>query len=285
MKNSLNKLTHHKDDRRLSDVEPSKEPMPLQGSPAFLNQVLFNLFTIFLILAALAFPYTIEGAYNHMPSLSAVLGSSKTETTVEASQTETSEVEVTETLTSESETTEVEESLVAQGDNPESDSGAVDGDTTTIGEITGDELEDDLSGSPLLLNEPSDEPAPSPDAAITETQSESSLESPATEILAPESPATETPAPKKTPSLDGPDSSVPDDGLAFPRVPVSSSKIASVGHDSEAKTLYVEFKNGHVYRYDDIPQKVYDGLMKAESHGTFFDDEIKDAGYEFKKLK
>lgn len=274
MKNSLNKLTHHKDDRRLSDVEPSKEPMPLQGSPAFLNQVLFNLFTIFLILAALAFPYTIEGAYNHMPSLSAVLGSSKTETTVEASQTETSEVEVTETLTSESETTEVEESLVAQGDNPESDSGAVDGDTTTIGEITGDELEDDLSGRPLLLNEPSDEPAPSTDAAITETQSESSLESPATETLASE-----------TPSLDGPDSSVPDDGLAFPRVPVSSSKIASVGHDSEAKTLYVEFKNGHVYRYDAIPQKVYDGLMKAESHGTFFDDEIKDAGYEFKKLK
>lgn len=69
------------------------------------------------------------------------------------------------------------------------------------------------------------------------------------------------------------------------RTPVSSSNIASIGYDSNSNTLEVEFHNGGLYEYYDIPQGVYDSFMKAPSHGTYFDVNIKKAGYKYRKLK
>lgn len=54
------------------------------------------------------------------------------------------------------------------------------------------------------------------------------------------------------------------------RMPVSSSSLASVGYDPEAETLEIEFLNGGVYQYYNVPQVVYDGLMQAPSAGKYF---------------
>lgn len=39
---------------------------------------------------------------------------------------------------------------------------------------------------------------------------------------------------------------------------VSSSNIASIGYDASDMILEVEFLNGAIYQYYDVPQSVYD---------------------------
>jgi hypothetical protein len=58
------------------------------------------------------------------------------------------------------------------------------------------------------------------------------------------------------------------------RVPVSSSALRSVAYDGG--TLEVEFVNGTVYRYFDVPDRVHALLMTAGSHGRFFNAHIRD---------
>lgn len=65
---------------------------------------------------------------------------------------------------------------------------------------------------------------------------------------------------------------------------VESSNLASIGYDAENESLEVEFKNGGIYQYFDVPENVYDELMSASSHGQYFDRNIKKAGYEFQKM-
>jgi hypothetical protein len=60
------------------------------------------------------------------------------------------------------------------------------------------------------------------------------------------------------------------------RVSVSSSNIASVGHDDPAQTLEVEFLNGAVYEYYDVPEHVYQELISASSVGRYFAQRVKD---------
>jgi len=50
------------------------------------------------------------------------------------------------------------------------------------------------------------------------------------------------------------------------RQSVSSSRLVSVGYDTENKVLEVEFKHGGIYQYNDVPEKIYNDLMKALSH-------------------
>ncbi|MGN6506561.1 MAG: KTSC domain-containing protein, partial [Tepidisphaeraceae bacterium] len=40
--------------------------------------------------------------------------------------------------------------------------------------------------------------------------------------------------------------------------------------------LEVEFKNGHVYRYFNVPFSTVEGLMHAGSAGKFFSRQIRD---------
>lgn len=40
------------------------------------------------------------------------------------------------------------------------------------------------------------------------------------------------------------------------RKSVTSSNIASIGYDETSETLEIEFKNGGVYQYFDVPQGV-----------------------------
>lgn len=56
---------------------------------------------------------------------------------------------------------------------------------------------------------------------------------------------------------------------------VQSSNIESIGYDSGRQTLEIEFLNGSIYQYFDIPQHIYDGLMGADSQGKFLAANIK----------
>ena len=64
------------------------------------------------------------------------------------------------------------------------------------------------------------------------------------------------------------------------RLPVTSSNLASVGYDATSQTLEVEFNHGGVYQYFNVPEYVYEELMSASSHGTYFSANIRnDYGY------
>ncbi len=54
------------------------------------------------------------------------------------------------------------------------------------------------------------------------------------------------------------------------RIPVESSNIAAVGHDAETETLDVEFHNGTVYRYAEVPLEEHEAWMQADSLGAHF---------------
>ncbi|PKP14055.1 MAG: KTSC domain-containing protein [Bacteroidetes bacterium HGW-Bacteroidetes-3] len=68
------------------------------------------------------------------------------------------------------------------------------------------------------------------------------------------------------------------------RQSVESSNLASIGYDAANEILEVEFNHGGVYQYFDVPENVYEELMNADSHGQYFDRNIKKAGYEFQKI-
>lgn len=51
---------------------------------------------------------------------------------------------------------------------------------------------------------------------------------------------------------------------------MSSSSIASVGHDPETDTLEVEFRDGSVHQYDGASAKDHHALVNASSVGKHF---------------
>ena len=65
---------------------------------------------------------------------------------------------------------------------------------------------------------------------------------------------------------------------------VSSSNIASIGYDPMRMILEVEFLNGSIYQYYDVPEELYIGLMAASSHGKFLNEYIKKCGYRFERV-
>lgn len=56
---------------------------------------------------------------------------------------------------------------------------------------------------------------------------------------------------------------------------VKSSEIRSVGYDPSAKVLEIEFNSGGIYQYFGVPEHLYTELMAASSHGTYFNQHIK----------
>lgn len=67
------------------------------------------------------------------------------------------------------------------------------------------------------------------------------------------------------------------------RQAVTSSNIASIGYDASSQTLEVEFLNGGVYQYFDVPQHIYNGIMSADSHGQYLAQNIKGV-YRYSKI-
>jgi len=56
---------------------------------------------------------------------------------------------------------------------------------------------------------------------------------------------------------------------------VISSNILGIAYDEDTQTMQVEFTNGGVYKYDDVPQEVYEDFLNAGSPGSFFANDIK----------
>ena len=66
---------------------------------------------------------------------------------------------------------------------------------------------------------------------------------------------------------------------------VNSSEISTIGYDPSSLVLEVEFKTGGVYQYRGVPANVYSGLMNAPSHGTYFNQYVKKAGYAYTRVR
>ena len=58
---------------------------------------------------------------------------------------------------------------------------------------------------------------------------------------------------------------------------VSSSTIERVAYDRQTMTLSVEFKNGTVYQYFDVPEYVFSEFIAAGSPGQYLAQNIKRA--------
>jgi len=58
------------------------------------------------------------------------------------------------------------------------------------------------------------------------------------------------------------------------RTPVQSSCVATVGYDPVTSVLEIEFKNGKVYRYQQVPRAAYRLLMQAPSIGRYVNEQI-----------
>lgn len=61
----------------------------------------------------------------------------------------------------------------------------------------------------------------------------------------------------------------------IPRVQVDSSGMRSVGYSKRKHILEIEFANGAVYRYINVPPSVYRDLIAAESKTRYYDQNIK----------
>lgn len=56
---------------------------------------------------------------------------------------------------------------------------------------------------------------------------------------------------------------------------VSSSNLQSIGYDEESQTLEVEFINGGIYQYFDVPKHLFEDFLNAASVGSFLARNIK----------
>jgi len=65
-------------------------------------------------------------------------------------------------------------------------------------------------------------------------------------------------------------------------IPVESSMIHAVGYDRKGRILEVIFNSGQIYCYEEVPPKVYKGLMEARSKGQYMRAEIIDMYPEYR---
>jgi hypothetical protein len=58
-------------------------------------------------------------------------------------------------------------------------------------------------------------------------------------------------------------------------VNVTSSNLLKVRYLENEAILEIEFKNGRIYQYFEVPKHIYDGLIASGSHGEYFNNQIK----------
>jgi lysyl-tRNA synthetase class 2 len=66
------------------------------------------------------------------------------------------------------------------------------------------------------------------------------------------------------------------DAIAFPLLKSTSNVIKSFDYEGKTQTLRVEFNNGSVYKYHDVPDSVYQELKIAPSVGQYFNTHIRE---------
>lgn len=50
---------------------------------------------------------------------------------------------------------------------------------------------------------------------------------------------------------------------------VESSMIQAFGYDEDTETLLAIFNSGKTYQYSEVPKEVYEGLLEADSKGSY----------------
>lgn len=69
------------------------------------------------------------------------------------------------------------------------------------------------------------------------------------------------------------------------RLFVESSNICSIGYDGNQSVLQVEFNNGSIYNYYNVPKRIYSELINAESYGRYLDKHVKKAGFRYEIVR
>ena len=57
--------------------------------------------------------------------------------------------------------------------------------------------------------------------------------------------------------------------------PIESSMFDSQHYDANSRVLTVQFKNGAIHQYSDVPADKHDAFIGNKSPGKFFNDKIK----------
>lgn len=65
--------------------------------------------------------------------------------------------------------------------------------------------------------------------------------------------------------------------------PVQSSNIASVGYDDVTLTVFVQFLNGTIYIYKEVPQFEFENLKTAASVGSYLHRNFKNV-YAYERI-
>jgi hypothetical protein len=59
------------------------------------------------------------------------------------------------------------------------------------------------------------------------------------------------------------------------RETVDSSALAAVGYSKRLRALEIEFHDGLIYRYLDVPGSIYTDMMHAESKAHFYNQNVR----------
>lgn len=68
-------------------------------------------------------------------------------------------------------------------------------------------------------------------------------------------------------------------------IPVKSSLIVALAYDATSRALGVRFTSGKEYRYFNVPAALYRALLDASSVGGLFERMVKQAGYDFERIR
>lgn len=61
----------------------------------------------------------------------------------------------------------------------------------------------------------------------------------------------------------------------IPRQPVESSALQTVGYSRRLRALEIEFHDGSIYRYLEVPSAIHRQLLAAESKATYYNQKVR----------
>jgi hypothetical protein len=67
------------------------------------------------------------------------------------------------------------------------------------------------------------------------------------------------------------------------REPIPSSIILSAGYDEDEALLEIQFANGDIHQYLDVPREKFDALMNTDFHESYFNHNIRGM-YEYQQI-
>jgi|GEM_PF-648779 len=65
---------------------------------------------------------------------------------------------------------------------------------------------------------------------------------------------------------------------------VISSEIEWIGYEHKDRMLQVEFIDGPVYRYQEVPHTIFEEFLQASSHGRYFESNVKNK-FEHRRIR